>query len=162
MRTIIIVLASLLILSCGSRKTQITKLKAASVAELRYDAMLNSNVITMTAIDTKTHEEVKTYTPVDPTKPMDIINPDGTKETVNNGKKETRKSTGETKATGKTESNLQADISIDTKQEDTVATYDKGTDRKEYIGWIPMGIFAACFIVLFLYARKRNKENENA
>lgn len=162
MRTIIIVLTSLLILSCGSRKTQITKLKAASVAALRYDATINSNVITTTAIDTRTNEEVKTYTPVDPTKPMEIINPDGTKETVNNGKKETRKTTGETKATGKTEATTKADIAADVKQEDTVATYGKGTDKKEYLGWIPLVIFATCFIILFLYARKRNKENENA
>jgi len=87
--------------SCVARKAEKSRTKEEVKTEIKAEAITaktedtNIKKSEKTTVDDKTETITKetVYEPLDPTKPADVVDPDGTKTTLNNSKKTTRETT---------------------------------------------------------------------
>jgi cobalamin biosynthesis Mg chelatase CobN len=159
MKYILLILFTTLLISCGARKAHVTKLETISSAELAESTKTNIAVTILKEAITVQDTEAITLTPVDKSKPIDIVKPDGTKTSVYNAKIE--------RNTGRTISNTTEHIKQAVKQEksgnlkvkENTQVKDKQTDRKEsYTGMIVTIIVIIIVLLIMLAIWKRFKK----
>lgn len=180
MKTAFYLLALILVLGCGARKseTNVTttdrNTELAATGEKTADLVQNSaNEVTgqkeKTTV-TETQSNSGKATPVNPDKPMEIIQ-DGNKTTIHNGTWETgsEKTKTETKeketthkkdtlATSIKQAEKQA---VTLKEQEKTADLTKAVDKKQY-NFLPAGITAAVILALILLFILKRRNDEKA
>lgn len=158
MRTFIILALCLLMAGCGARKTELEKTESKRKAEAVLEWLSVGVKKSTTDIKANTTDHYQAITPVDPSKPMVVTNPDGTKTEITNGKLETGTRASETTTRHQAEEAKEDSGKLTTKDEAEDKGKIKATDKKEYQGWVPLVILAvAAAIIIFFWIRNKRK-----
>lgn len=131
MKTLLIIIAALLLLGCGARKVQVQKENVQVKQDVEQTATVAENK-EAAFTETKTEElQELVIEPVDSDKPLTIVEPSGRKTTVLNGRISSRKSKAQSEvaATVKAERNEAVTSKVKAKTNATSKT--KATERKD-------------------------------
>jgi len=187
MKKLITLLTALLLISCGTRKTQKSLTKSESetkteitivdktVTETKVES--NVNVSTKTETNKETNETIKTVNvkPIDNTKPATYKDEDGTVINLTNSEltktiterydKEVKKDTSYIKLKEKVDKNEEKDLNIKAKNETEASELNKNanTHRTNVGKWWQWSIFVGLVIGLFwwvCWSERKVKEKE--
>jgi len=178
MKNKLILLSTILLFSCGTRKVENKKIDVTtkevtidkSITETKADTNVKITTNTETNKETGEVTETETLEPIDNTKPATYIDENGKSQSLNNAKKT------KTKTKRKTNENKKANIVVDkvekvakkqqndikTKSKVSVQTKDKSTvsDKGNFWNWILLIIFGICIIWFVVWSRKIVNDKE--
>lgn len=168
MRTLIIMLAALLMLGCSAKKTNSLK----SESEGKTDLIVTDNklsVIESNKIETSEGEEcTEIYEPADPEKPMVIDDGKGNTTTIYNGKKSITKTKSKSQANTQVKETVTATAVTEIKHQAKATVNAKEMERQETgskfytAGGIVIGLaIVVWFIWFFVLPKKYTNENKN-
>lgn len=157
MKNILIILCVVLC-SCGARKSEVHKTETESKSETAITRQ--NDVVTEVQTETITESESETFiiTPVDNTRPIEIIKPDGSKTTITNGRIEKKKEKQETKQSTQTKATDKSTAIIKHSKEAKTVTKDKITDRKESYSTIIWGVIVLLIILIIWFIYRKIKK----
>jgi cobalamin biosynthesis Mg chelatase CobN len=159
MKNILLILFTMLLISCGARKAHVTKLETTSSTKLAETTKTDIQATTTKEVVTVQYNEAITLTPVDNSKPIDIVKPDGTKTSVYNAKIERNTGRTTTNASEHTKESVKQEKRADLTIKENMQVKDKQTDRKEsYIGLIVTIIVIIIVLLIMLALWKRFKK----
>lgn len=144
----------LLLSSCGARKSEVHKTETESKSET--EIARQNDVVTEATTETITESEFESVTiiPVDPTRPIEILRPDGTKTTITNARIEKKKAKQEIKQNTAVKATDKSKAVVKHQEESKSVTKDKVTEREAvkfpWWGWLVLvisGYFMYRYIV---------------
>lgn len=146
MKNYIYVVLLLLLCSCGARKSEVHKTETESKSETSITQ--HNDVVTEVQTETITESESETFiiTPVDNTRPIEIIKPDGSKTTITNGRIEKKKEKQETKHNTQAKTADKSTATIKHQEESKKSITDKKKETKPirfpWWGWLIIAVSA--------------------
>lgn len=149
MKKITLLLATIILTSCGARKSEVKK--EDTKTEIKTEEVTKIDAVTETTVTDNTITDTQEWNiePVDNNKPIEVTKPDGSKITIYNGRiqSKTKKEVADKKEITKEVVQAVKETKADVKQE--TSSKEKNTDRKAYNGWmwwllllIPLAIVA--------------------
>ena len=172
MKSTILLLCALLLISCGAKKSARHETKTDVTIEATAAAKLNA--VTTTDVqqtsDQECDEETTTETvePIDSAKPVIFEDEHGRQQKMYNGKKKTTKTKTKSKATIKTAVQAKAVVAAEKKSDLKAADKSKSSasvaEREPVVNWsaaITLIIVICATLGFAYFIWKENKEDEN-
>lgn len=144
--------------SCGARKSEVHKTETESNSETEITQQ--NDVVTEVQTETITESESETFiiTPIDNTRPIEIIKPDGSKTTITNGRIEKKKEKQETKQNTQAKTADKSTANVKHSEEAKTVTKDKITDRKESYAMVIWGVIILLIILIIWFIYRKIKK----
>ena len=179
MKKILFLLMVIMAIGCGTRKTETslletktqseTLVQAEKITDLKAQAGSSAVITNEKEVIAQSEEQCDTYTPIDPDKPMSIVDKDGNKKTIYNGKLETgnKRSGSRTKekeiSTKKDTAMSTTQMSGTYKNKAALKSSGKQKNKKTDCDYsmLPALLFAGMLVILFFYFILKRRTNEN-
>lgn len=145
----------LLVVSCGSRKSEVQKKSEEKSVEVI--ATDKKEIVTDYKVDRVviSNEDEFVITPVDVLQPIEVIMPDGKKTSLKNAKIEKRKINTVVKTKETINKTKVSEIKIEAKEKEKSTEKTKEVDRRESYSWIVWILIILLLIYLYYRIKKR-------
>jgi len=163
MKILTFLIAALLMLGCGARKTNTVN----SESEIKTEATVKENTTTVTTTNkselTTTEQDNLVLVPINPEKAITVVKPNGETTSIFNARIEHTKTNTSIKADTKIKDTTTTAKAAAVKTESNVATVTKATDRegiKSGLYIILSGVAVLFLLWLFILRKKNTNESD--
>lgn len=145
----IFLITLLILFSCGSRKSEVQTTIENKSLDVKESSQYDVQAETRRNILYNSLEEGFTITPIDSSKPIDMIGPDGRKTSIKNGRVESKRKQQSTAVKEEIKESKSGKSKIELQSKENKKEKQKNTERKPDYSWLWLLLIVAVIYVIY-------------